>query len=146
MRKLATTGPIDIGEPFTEVTVFRDNTWVVHAGKEIYVLANPEGDRYVMQSYSQIVDTELQESDLLYLADQMDLPAGWVFEVKTLKEELLIDAKNGAAIVLQILSEIPIRSFSIEGDTHVRKMVTVFLFDEFDERRSKTTLNDSVAD
>jgi len=100
MRKLASTGRIKSGEAFTEITVLRDNTWIFDARKEIYILENPEGHRYVMQSYSQIIDNELQESDLPNLANKIDLPAGWTFKAKTLEEELLVDAA-GAAIVIQ---------------------------------------------
>ena len=39
---------------------------------------------------------------------------------------------------------LPDKPEDISLASHVRKMVTVFLFDEFDERRSKTILNDSV--
>jgi hypothetical protein len=100
MKKLATTGPIDIAEPFTEISVFRDNTWIFREGNEVYLLTSPNGSKYVMQSFSQIVDKDMEESDLPHLGEKIDLPAGWNYEVEILEDELLAHA-NGEAIVLQ---------------------------------------------
>ena len=100
MRKLASTGRIKSGEPFTEITVLRDNTWIFREGNEVYLLTSPNGSKYVMQSFSQIIDKDLEESDLPHLGEEIDLPAGWNYEVEILEDELLAHA-NGEAIVLQ---------------------------------------------
>ena len=56
MRKLATVEQIDASKPYTEVVVMRDNTWIFEKDNQIYVLSDPSGNKYVMQSFSQILD------------------------------------------------------------------------------------------
>ena len=63
MRKLATVDQIDASKPYTEVVVIRDNTWKFDKDNEIYVLSDPSGNKYVMQSFSRILDKDLEESD-----------------------------------------------------------------------------------
>ena len=52
-----------------------------------------------MQSWSQQVDPNLQESDLPFLATKLDLPQGWKYQTRFLKKELVIDTQNKPAIV-----------------------------------------------
>ena len=100
MRKLATVDQIDASKSYTEVVVIRDNTWKFDKDNEIYVLSDPSGNKYVMQSFSQILDKDLEESDLSDLRHKIDLPSGWKYEVEILDENLFVHA-NGNAIVIQ---------------------------------------------
>ena len=100
MRKLATVEQIDASKPYTEVVVMRDNTWKFDKDNEIYELSDPSGNKYVMQSFSQILDKDLEESDLSDLRHKIDLPSGWRYEVEILDENLFVHA-NGNAIVIQ---------------------------------------------
>ena len=49
---------------YTDRTVNRTNTWRWKRGRTVFELVAPGGDRYVMQSYAQIVDPGLTLADL----------------------------------------------------------------------------------
>lgn len=79
--------------------VLRHTIWVYNPGTTIYELIAPNGEVYVMQSYAQIVNKNLQLSDLPNLGKSLKLPTGWRYEVLTLTKPLKLSA-NGIAYVL----------------------------------------------
>jgi hypothetical protein len=81
--------------------VDRDTVWHYVPGRRIYELQDPEGRRYVMQSFSRIVDPELQLADLASLGDRLDLPAGWQFTTRILRGPLAVPVADGVAEVVQ---------------------------------------------
>lgn len=85
---------------FSPNEIVRTTNFVYKAGTPIYELTSPAGDVYVMQSYSQIVNPSLSMSDLLDLAKQLKLPAGWTYQSRVLDQDLSLVA-NGIAYVLQ---------------------------------------------
>ena len=102
MRKLATLNATE-SAPYVPVTVLRTNTWEFHKGSEIYELTDPEGQVYTMQSYSQIIDSSLQETDLSILGDRLELPQGWRFLSIILDEPLELAADGEAVVVVDEL-------------------------------------------
>ena len=104
MNRYATvtiTDPTSIGIPFTTQKVDRKSTFTFFAGSEIYLLVDPDGRRFVMQSWSQQRDPELAETDLAGLASRLELPAGWTYVVEQLTEDLEVGADRAVAEVLQ---------------------------------------------
>ena len=91
---------IDDTKNYVENFVSRDNVWVFDKGEEIYSIIDKDGNEYVMQSYSLIVDNTLKESDLSNLESKLSLPDGWKFTSRVLDAELLAPA-NGMAIVIK---------------------------------------------
>jgi hypothetical protein len=87
--------------PYTERGVVRETVFGFDAGSEVYELENPQGVRYVMQSWSQVVDPDLAEADLPGLGDRLELPDGWSFEVRTLEDDLDVLSTDGVATVVQ---------------------------------------------
>jgi len=87
--------------PYTERPVARETVFGFDEGSEIYELVAPDGTTYVMQARSQIVDPDLEESDLVDLGDRLDLPAGWRYQVRTLDEPLDLRSADGVATVVQ---------------------------------------------
>ena len=85
---------------FSPNEISRTTNFIYKAGTPIYELTSPAGDVYVMQSYSQIVNSSLAMSDLPDLAKQLKLPAGWTYKSRVLDQELSLIA-NGIAYVLQ---------------------------------------------
>ncbi|HEV7463613.1 MAG TPA: hypothetical protein VGN85_06855 [Methyloceanibacter sp.] len=65
---------IDVGlfdlldRAYRETTIDRDTTYLFKAGSPIFMLEAPDGARYVMQAYAQIVDKTLTYNDLPALA------------------------------------------------------------------------------
>ena len=54
-----------------------------------------------MQAYSLAVDPVTEEARLLTRGQRLAPPAGWVFQVRTPEEELLVDTTHTVATVLQ---------------------------------------------
>ena len=98
---------VDLGDelptqtPYTERPVARDTVFGFDAGSEVYELVAPDGTTYVMQARSQIVDEDLQESDLAALGERLKLPDGWRYRVRTLTEPLALRSTDGVAVVVQ---------------------------------------------
>ncbi|SON61961.1 hypothetical protein MSIMFI_03480 [Mycobacterium simulans] len=87
--------------PYTPNQVSRHTVFVFNAGEEVYELQDPKGRRWVMQTWSQVVDPNLARADLRKLADRLKLPDGWSYHVRVLPSELRIDTTTRAAQVLQ---------------------------------------------
>jgi hypothetical protein len=99
--------------PFTVNKVSRNTVFVFNAGEEVYELIDPDGRRWVMQTWSQIADPDLKREDLPGLAGRLDLPAGWNYQPRVLTSELRVDTRSQAA---QVLQDNLTNSYSLETD------------------------------
>ena len=88
------------GVHYSPVTVLRNTEYVFGAGKPTFQLISAEGDEYIMQTYSQIIDPKLTINDLPNLAARLQLPKGWQYRVVTPDQDLHLVA-SGKAYVLQ---------------------------------------------
>lgn len=79
-------------EPYVAKQVTRDNVLVFDAGRRIYELVDPVGRRWVMQSFSQIMDPTLSLADLPTLGERLALPPGWAYRSQTLAKPLRVDS------------------------------------------------------
>lgn len=80
--------------------VARTTNFIYKSGSTVYELISPAGEVYVMQSYSQIVNPQLNMQDLPALNQQLKLPTGWTYRSRMLDQDLSLVA-NGIAYVLQ---------------------------------------------
>jgi hypothetical protein len=87
--------------PYTVNQVSRHTVFVFDAGQEIYELQDPHGRQWVMQTWSQVVDTTLSRTDLPKLGDRLELPGGWTYHARRLTETLRVDTTTKSAEVLQ---------------------------------------------
>ena len=87
--------------PYSVNTVDRRAVFTFGAGRPVFELVDADGRRWVMQTYSQIVDETLTLSDLAGLGSRLNLPAGWRYETRTLTEPLVVDTTERPANVLQ---------------------------------------------
>lgn len=87
--------------PYTVNHVDRRAVFVFDAGREIYELVDPDGTRWVMQTYSQTVDRNLTLADLPGLAGRLKLPDGWRYETRTPTAPLRVDTTGVPAQVIQ---------------------------------------------
>ena len=60
----------------------RTTTYTYNAGSEVYKLINPQGEEYIMQSYSRLIDQDQSIDDLATLSDRLNLPAGRSFRAE----------------------------------------------------------------
>lgn len=81
-------------------TVARDTVFHYVAGRRIYELTDTLGTRYIMQSFSRIVDRDLQLRELADLDDRLQLPEGWRFKTYFLDRALDLPSDNGFARVI----------------------------------------------
>jgi hypothetical protein len=80
--------------------VDRHTTWVYRAGRPVYELISPEGDVYVMQSYS--VQYHYQNKNTLAsLGKNLKLPPAWRFRTGLLKKTSEVTAAHNKAVVIQ---------------------------------------------
>ena len=102
MRQLATImlSPGAVSSmPYAERTIMRDSEFEFRAGAQVYELVAADGSVYVMQSYAQIVDATLSESDLPNLGARLTLPSGWTYRTRTLDADLRVRTPGQATVV-----------------------------------------------
>ncbi|MGV0850015.1 hypothetical protein [Mycolicibacterium phlei] len=87
--------------PYQANRVDRKAVFVFSAGHDVYELVDPQGRRWVMQTFSQTVDPALALEDLAGLGARLSLPQGWSYQVRTLTEPLRVDTTHDAAWVTQ---------------------------------------------
>ncbi|MDQ1320053.1 MAG: hypothetical protein QG655_1296 [Actinomycetota bacterium] len=88
-------------QPYSVNKVDRRAIFVFDAGRPVFELVDPEGQRWVMQTWSQVVDKNLTLDDLPALGSRLRLPDGWRYETRTLTAPLVVDTTGREAHVLQ---------------------------------------------
>ena len=79
----------------------RQNRYVYEKGKNLYELISPDGHVFVMQSYSEEIDKNLNEEGLQTLGARLKLQKGWKHQVHRLDEDLVVQRVGGIAHVIQ---------------------------------------------
>lgn len=87
--------------PYSVNAVDRRTVFNFDAGRPVFELIDPDGQRWVMQTLSQIVDANLTIDDLAGLGERLNLPPGWRYKTRTLTERLSVDTTNRDAHVTQ---------------------------------------------
>ena len=95
--KMASMNPA----PYSVNKVDRKAVFIFDAGRPVFELVDPDGQRWVMQTWSQIVDRDLTLDDLPGLASRLHLPAGWSYQTHTLSDPLRVDTTERDAHVTQ---------------------------------------------
>jgi hypothetical protein len=99
--------------PYHPNRVNRKALFTFDAGRELYELVDPDGRRWVMQTWSQTVDPALSLADLPDLGSRLSLPAGWRYEARTPTTTLRVDTTNSDASVTQ---DDLANSYSLQGE------------------------------
>lgn len=86
--------------PYYKHTIKRHASWFYDAGKPVYELVDPNGDIYVMQSYS-IHKAPLTKQDLTQLGAKLVLPQGWTFKTGILAQPEAIHPIHDLVTVVQ---------------------------------------------
>jgi hypothetical protein len=87
--------------PYSVNEVDRKAVFHFDAGRPVFELVDPAGQRWVMQTWSQTVDNNLSLDDLPGLATRLKLPDGWSYETRTLTSPLRVDTSMRKAHVTQ---------------------------------------------
>ncbi|MEM9833217.1 MAG: haloalkane dehalogenase [Bacteroidota bacterium] len=86
-------------EFYRETEVQRNTIYTYLAGNEVYKLINPQGEEYIMQSYSRRIDNDQTIEDLASLGSTLNLPEGWSFQTEVLQENFQL-VTDGLAFVV----------------------------------------------
>ena len=87
--------------PYSVNKVARHTVFHFDAGRPVFELVDPSGQRWVMQTWSQIVDAQLGLQDLPGLGRRLNLPEGWRYETRVLTTRLSVDTSTQDAHVMQ---------------------------------------------
>ena len=88
------------GDLYTESEVLRTTTYTYSAGNEVFKLINPQGEEYIMQSYSRLVDPDQSIDDLATLGSRLHLPSGWSFQTEILQADFQVIAEGLAFVII----------------------------------------------
>jgi len=103
--ELTERASIDLGlfdllhRPYRETTIDRETLYVFKAGSPVFLLEAPDGSRYIMQAYAQIVDKTLTYDDLPGLGAKLKLPSGWRYSTTVPQQDIVAGAKGTATVV-----------------------------------------------
>jgi hypothetical protein len=103
--KLTERATIDLGlldllhRPYREQTINRDTIYTFKAGNPVFTLEAPDGSRYAMQAYSQIVNKDLSYADLPTLGAKLKLPSGWRYGSSVPDKDLVLGAAGKATVI-----------------------------------------------
>ncbi|MEN9803922.1 MAG: hypothetical protein RIS41_769 [Actinomycetota bacterium] len=109
---VAITDTSSIGRSYSPQTVDRKSTFIFRAGQMVFRLTADDGRQFIMQSWSQQVDAELDEDSLATLGERLALPEGWTYESVTLTTDLVIGESGQPA---QVLQDELLNSYSLIG-------------------------------
>lgn len=88
-------------QPYSINKVDRRAVFTFDTGRPVFELVDAHGSRWVMQTWSQVVDKDLGLADLAALGSRLHLPDGWRYETRTLTAPLVVDTTGRPAQVLQ---------------------------------------------
>jgi hypothetical protein len=74
--------------------MYRNSTSTFNKGSQVYVLDAPDGEVFVMQSFTRHWDPALSEEHLAHLASRIALPSGWGFRAEMLDQDLEVTAAH----------------------------------------------------
>jgi hypothetical protein len=109
---VAITDTSSIGRSYSPQSVDRKAVFAFRAGRTVFRLTADDGRQFVMQSWSQQVDSTLDEDALATLGDRLSLPEGWIYEAVALTADLVIDTSGRPA---QVLQDELLNSYSLIG-------------------------------
>jgi len=83
--------------------IYRDNQFKFNKGSEIYLLDAPDGEVFVMQSFTNFVQKEVSMNNAKDLGRLLKMPPGWKYRAVVLDRDLLVNQKrtNNLAHVFQ---------------------------------------------
>ena len=96
-----TLSELAMRKPYEHREINRSNTWLFNQGRRVYELTSPEGQTYIMQSYSMTIDPDLGLNDLETLGERLMMPEGWIYSTRILERSLEARNPDGMATVIQ---------------------------------------------
>jgi hypothetical protein len=85
--------------PYRETTIDRNTRSLFKAGSPVSQLEAPDGSRYVMKAYAQIVDKTLSDADLPSLSARLKPPTGWRYTTSVPAKDLIAGVLGKATVI-----------------------------------------------
>lgn len=104
--------PATAQKPYLTHEINRKTVFTFDKGSTVYELTDPQGQKWVMQSWSQEVDPTLSEADLADLTPKLQLPAGWTYAMRTLTKPLTVSTVAAPA---KVTTDDLKNTYSLEG-------------------------------
>jgi len=70
-----------------------------NSGSEVYELIDPKNNIFIMQSFSNQINSDINLGNISQIGKNLKLPPKWKFRTKILKKDLLIGTKKGLTII-----------------------------------------------
>ena len=86
-------------QPYEEIKINRSSRYLFRQGSPIHQLITTDGRRYVMQSYSQQIDSKMDIASLDHLGARLRLPEGWSYQTLVPDRDLILEASGTATVV-----------------------------------------------
>mgnify|MGYP006344471363 CR=1 FL=1 len=87
---------------YKNITVGRHTRFGFDQGKQVFVLDDPDGNPWVMKSFSLITFPDQNFAEIATLGSRLKLPAGWKFRSLVLEQDLILTPdKTGTAHITQ---------------------------------------------
>jgi hypothetical protein len=83
-----------VGGSYFAGYIYRNNAFTFNEGSEVYLLDAPDGEVFVMQSFTSHFDEALTEDNLAELGTRLTLPDGWKFRSEVLDRELKVSTAD----------------------------------------------------
>ncbi len=74
--------------------MYRNGTVTFDEGSQVYVLDAPDGEVFVMESFTRHWDAALSEDELAHLGGRLDFPSGWGFRAEMLDQDLAVSSAH----------------------------------------------------
>lgn len=104
--------PATAQKPYLTHEINRKTVFTFDKGSTVYELTDPQGQKWVMQSWSQEIEPTLSEADLADLTPKLQLPAGWTYASRTLGAPLTI---RTVAAPAKVTTDDLKNTYSLEG-------------------------------
>jgi len=90
-------------QPYRVRLINRKTVYFFNAGKPTFRITNPEGDVFIMQSYTTMVWEELSLDNLadIWTLGKLELPEGWRYDVVVPEQHYALGTEDGNAYVIQ---------------------------------------------
>jgi len=72
--------------------IYRNCICTFNKGSHVYLLDAPDGEVFVMESFTRHWEPTLSEDNLAHLSRRLDLPGGWGFRAEILDQDLEVSS------------------------------------------------------
>lgn len=90
----ATTLQAAVQDGYRPAYMYRNGTVTFDQGSQVYVLDAPDGEVFVLESFTRHWDPALSEDKLAHLAGRLDFPRGWGFRAEMLDQDLEVSSAH----------------------------------------------------